>query len=498
MKFEVARKFTKTDCLVVCLFEKTDLKKQLKVLPNNISSTIEKRLKNKDFEAKAESSITLYPENGVGKLILFGLGDMQGAPHAGQNKKAKPTIQDTDLLRRIGASARQLTEKVKNISVILPDDVNSNEDFEKFAEGFLLGGYKFEKYLSKKSDKPLLATVTLIRADKSILKKLQETGKVIDTIFWVRDIINTPASDMSPNHVEKEARAVGKLKNVKVTVIDHKKLARMKAGAILAVGQGATEKARMIVLEYKNKPGSKKPMAFVGKGVCFDTGGLNLKPTKFIEDMKLDMSGAATVLGIFKMLGELQPKLHVVGVIGVVENAISDKSYKPGDILRALNGKTIEVLNTDAEGRLVLADCLTYVAKCFKPAHIMDFATLTGTALYTTGHDITPIMGTDQEFINKMLSAGKKTDEVMWQLPLYKPYAKAMNGTISDLNNTGDSVRCSTITAALFLQNFIENNTPWVHCDIAGTAHGNAVESPYKPKGGRGVLLRALWEFLNQ
>lgn len=497
MRFEVAKKFNKADCLVVCVFEKLELKKQLPDLPKNLSETVEKRMKAKDFEGKLESSITLYPEDNAKKLIIFGLGDTHGATLAVCDKKAKPTIQETDLLRRIGASARKEVESGKNVSVMLPNGLNGKADFERFAEGFLLGGYKFEKYISKKSEKPLLATVTFIGADKSLLGVLKEMEEVTKAIFWVRDIINTPASDMSPSHVEKEARTIGKLKNIKVTVLDDKKLAKMKAGAILAVGQGAVEKSRMIVLEYKNKPKNAKPLAFVGKGVCFDTGGLNLKPTKYIEDMKLDMSGAATVLGIFKMLSALQPRLHVVGVIGVVENAISEKSYKPGDILRAMNGKTIEVLNTDAEGRLVLADCLTYAEKHFKPGHMMDFATLTGAAVFTTGHDITPIMGTDQGFIDKMLSCGKETDEVMWQLPLYKPYAKAMNGTISDLNNTGDSVRCGTITAALFLQNFINSGTPWVHCDIAGTAHGNSVESSYKPKGGRGVLLRALWKFLN-
>lgn len=486
MKFEVAEKFTQAECLVICLFEKIDLKKQLEGLPKAAIATIEKRVKNKDFECKAESFITLYPDSGIDKLLVYGLGE----------KPKKESDKEIDLLRRIGGSVRKDVEKNKTVSVHLPNGLNSKADFIEFAEGFLLGGYKFEKYLSKKSEKSELRTVTLIGADKSTLKTIQEVEKIVEAIFWVRDIVNTPAGDMSPNVLEKEARTMGKFKNIKITVFDEKKLAKMKAGAILAVGQGATEKARMVTLEYKNKPRNKKPMAFVGKGVCFDTGGLNMKPTKYIEDMKLDMAGAATVLGIFKMLGTLQPNLHVVGVIGVVENAVSEKSYKPGDVLKAMNGKTVEVLNTDAEGRLVLADCLTYTEKTYKPEHIMDFATLTGAAVYATGHDITPIMGTDQEFIDRMLNAGKKTDEIMWQLPLYKPYAKAMKGTISDLNNTGDSVRCGTITAALFLQNFINEGTSWIHCDIAGTAHGNSVDSSYKPKGGRGVLLRALWELL--
>ena len=488
MEFRIAPKLITADCLIVCAFEKIELKKQLGGFLKNISPILEKRIKSKDFEAKPDAMITLYPENTVAKVVVFGLGEIP--------KKLEDF--DTDLLRRIGASAKIQTEKHKSIAVMLPSGMNSSNDFERFAEGFMLGSYKFEKYMSKKSDKPATKTVTFIGATKAALKNLKEKEKVTEAIFWVRDIINTPASDMSPSHVEKEARAMGKLKNLTVKVLNDKQLAKMKAGAILAVGQGATEKSRMIVLEYKNNPRNKKPIAFVGKGVCFDTGGLNLKPTKFIEDMKLDMSGAATVLGIFKMLGAFQPKLYVVGVIGVVENAISEKSYKPGDILRALNGKTIEVLNTDAEGRLVLADCLTYAEKQFKPGHIMDFATLTGVAVFTTGHDITPIIGTDQKFIDKMLSLGKKTDEIMWQLPLYKPYAKAFKGTISDLNNTGDTVRCGTITASLFLQNFINNNTPWLHCDIAGTAHGNVVENSYKPKGGRGVLLRTIWEFLSE
>ncbi|MDP4007914.1 MAG: leucyl aminopeptidase family protein [Candidatus Peregrinibacteria bacterium] len=488
MKFSVSSKLTKTDCLAICMFEKTELSKQFSDLPKNISELIQKRIKAKDFEGKADTSITLYPESTFEKVIVFGLGE----------KQKKGSDECADILRTVGASARQKTEKSKSISIMLPKGMDDDENFEEFAEGFMLGGYKFEKYLSKKADKCLIATITLIGADKKVLKKIKEAESIVEAVFWARDVINIPGSDMSPNQVEKEAKTIGKLKNISVKVLDHKKLEKMKAGAILAVGQGATEKARMIVFEYKNKPRNKKPMAFIGKGVCFDTGGLNLKPTKYIEDMKLDMSGAATVMGIFKMLGELQPNLHVVGVVGVVENAISEKAYKPGDIIKALNGKTIEILNTDAEGRLVLADCLTYIEKEYKPAHMMDFATLTGAALYTTGHDITPILGTDQEYINKVLEMGKRTDEIMWQLPLYKQYAKAMKGTISDLNNTGDGVRCGTITATLFLQNFINNGTPWIHCDMAGTAHGDSAQSSYKPKGGRGVLLRALWEFLRE
>jgi len=489
MKFEVAPKLQKADTLVVAVFEKSALAKQFKNLPKELEKLIQKRITAKDFEAKAETSLTLFPEKFAEKLILVGLGEKQ--------KKSKKNEKDTDLIRRIGAIVKKATEKSKSVTVLLPEGCNTNEDFEGFIEGYSLGGYKFEKYFSKKADKSVTKNVVLVGADKSVLKRAKEMAHIADSVFWVRDLINTPAGDMSPKILEKEARKLSKLKNIKVKVLDYKKLKQMKAGGICAVGQGAEEKSRMVIFEYKNKPRNKKPMAFIGKGVCFDTGGLNIKPTRYIEDMKLDMSGAATVIGIFNMLGKLQPKLHVVGAIGVVENAVSEKAYRPGDVIKALNGKTIEVLNTDAEGRLVLADCLTYIEKQYKPGHMMDFATLTGAALYTTGHDITPILGNDQDLVDRMLDAGKKTDEIMWQLPLYKPYAKALKGSLSDLNNTGDGVKCGTITATLFLQNFINNDTPWMHCDIAGTAHGDKADGPYKPKGGRGVLLRALWEFLS-
>ncbi|MBT6068207.1 leucyl aminopeptidase [Candidatus Peregrinibacteria bacterium] len=485
MKFEVTPKLAKTDCCIVSLFEKTPIEKQYKnSLPTELIKSIKAHIGAKDFEGKEESTLTIYPKTGSArKVILMGLGE-------------KKKEMESDLPRRLGATARSLTEKCKTVSIIFPNRYLDLSPCEKFTEGFLLGEYKFEKYKSKKSDKSNTTTLSFIGYDKKKLKNMKEIQKVVESIFFVRDIVNTPGSDMSPNKLEKETRKIAKYANLKVKVINHKQLQKMKAGAILAVGQGATEKARMIVLEYKKSPKNSKPLALVGKGVCFDTGGLNLKPTRYIEDMKLDMGGAATVLGLFHAIGKTQPKLHVIGVIGVVENAISKEAYKPGDVIKALNGKTIEVLNTDAEGRLVLADCLTYVEKAFKPGHIIDFATLTGCAIYTVGHDMTPILGTDQKLIDNLLESGIRTDEFMWQLPLYERYAESLKGSISDLNNTGEGVKAGTVTASLFLREFINNGTPWVHCDIAGTAHRDKADSSYKPKGARGVLVRALWDFI--
>lgn len=486
MKFANSTKLSKTDCLVVLTFEKTKLEKQFgTTLPKLVAKHIEEKITDKDFEPKEEACVKILHNLADAKrVVLFGLGE------------DKDDL-DNDLFRKIGGSIAKTTEKYSSVTICLPKKcIDAN--YRALMEGYLMGHYKFERYLSKKSDPVKTKSVNFLDAPKNALTKVNEILALNDAISLTRDLINTPAGDMSPAVIESEAKKVAKSKNISIKVLDEKALKKMGAGAIVAVGQGAKEKSRMIILEYKNAPKNKKPYAFIGKGVCFDTGGINLKPTRYIEDMKVDMSGTATVLGLFKALGTLQPKLHVIGVLGVVENAISRDAYKPGDILKALNGKTIEIMNTDAEGRLVLADCLTYTEKKYKPQSIIDFATLTGCALYALGHDISSILSNNDELYNTIEKLSKETDEHIWRLPLHNYYRKSIKGTIADINNTGDSVKAGTITAAIFLEEFVDKKTPWLHCDIAGTAHGDKADSPYKPAGGRGVLIRTMWKYITQ
>lgn len=493
MKISVATSSQKSECFIVPVYAsekpqniEKDIERQFgDTLSKSIKQQIVARMKEKDFEGELDTTLSLYPTEGAKKIILIGLGK--------SSEKYEP-----DTLRKIGAVVSPASQKYTSVTLVLPKPLRDDAHFTTFFEGYFLGNYTFDKYLTKKSDKCVTREIFCTGISKKALSKIAETEKLCANIRMLRDMINTPANDMSPLILEKLARELSKYKNIKIKVLDFNALKKMKAGGIVAVGQGAAEKSRMVILEYKNKPKNKKPYAFVGKGVTFDTGGINLKPSKHIEDMKLDMTGAATVLALFKTFGELQPDIHAVGIMGIVENAISRDAYKPGDIITALNGKTIEILNTDAEGRLVLADCLTYVEKEYKPEFIIDLATLTGHAVYAVGHDITPIMGNNKALITELLEVGKRTDEIMWELPMHHHYRKAVKGTIADLDNSADSVKAGTITAAMFLEHFINNNTPWVHCDIAGTGYGDKSDGPYKPAGGRGVLLRSLWEFVTK
>ena len=330
----------------------------------------------------------------------------------------------------------------------------------------------------------------------------ESSGKILKSItticegtIFARDLINTPSNDKKPEQFTKIIADTAKKENLKVKIFDEKELKRKKFGAMLAVAAGSESKPRMIVLEY-NPKGAKKTVALVGKGVTFDSGGINLKPTGSLEEMKSDMSGAAAVAATLIALAKLKPKTKVIGIIPVVENMPSGNASRPGDIVKSYSGKTVEILNTDAEGRLILIDAISYVVKKYKPETLIDIATLTGACVIALGEKIAGVFSSDDELAQSIISSGEKTYERCWHMPLPDDYKEDLKSDFADLKNIAGSRWGGAITAALFLSEFV-GDTRWAHIDIAGPSYmkkGNA----YCGVGGTGFGVRLFCELLEK
>jgi len=308
----------------------------------------------------------------------------------------------------------------------------------------------------------------------------------------VRDMISAPSNEMTPSIMAQKAQEVAKRKNVTCTVLDRKKMQELGMNALLAVASGSQEEPKFIILEYSGGRKKDAPVVLVGKGLTFDSGGISLKPSDKMEEMKTDMSGGAAVIAALRAAADLKLPLNIVGLVPATENLPDGRAYKPGDILRSYSGKTIEVLNTDAEGRLVLADTLAYSAR-FRPAAVVDVATLTGACVIALGEEVIGMLGTDEELKREIRNAGEKTGERVWELPLWENYHEQIKSDIADYKNTGGRP-AGTITAAAFLSKFV-GDFPWVHLDIAGPAW-TTKDKAYIPKGASGIPVRLLVEFL--
>ncbi len=326
-------------------------------------------------------------------------------------------------------------------------------------------------------------------------KLIKEKTIISENVNLVRDLVNENAKDKNPLLFAKKAKEICVKAKIKFNVIDSKQLEKMNAGLILAVGRGAEEKPRIVVMQYNG--GKGKPIVLAGKGITFDSGGLNLKPTGYIESMKEDMAGAATVLGIIKTAKELKLKQNIIAVMALAENAVGSKAFKPGDIFKAFNGKTVQIGNTDAEGRLVLADAMAYAVKKFKPKLMIDYATLTGLALHVTAGYAACFLTNKDELYKKMFDSGNEVSERIWQLPLYKEFSEDMKGDISDLKNTSRNKYGGTSSASAFLKEFV-GETDWIHLDIAPVAFNEDKETEYSPKGGTGFGVRLTINYLKK
>ena len=347
-----------------------------------------------------------------------------------------------------------------------------------FLHGLKLKSYKFNIYKSKKDKRIISINITGVK-NKITTQDILRFKAIEEGSFFARDLVSEPGNVLHPDEYAKRILTLKK-SGLKINVYDKKKLRKLGMNALLGVGQGSIRGSYLVTMEWNGARNNSKPLAFVGKGVCFDTGGYSLKPAKFMEDMTYDMAGSATVVGLMKNLAIRKAKINAVGVVGLVENMVSGNAQRPGDIVKSYSGQTIEVLNTDAEGRLVLADALTYTEKKYKPKFIIDLATLTGAIIVSLGSEYAGLFSNDDKLSKQLLEAGDKVEEKLWRMPLHKNFDKLINSKNADMQNINYVGGAGSTTAAQFLQRFILNKTPWAHLDIAGMAfskYGGALNS---------------------
>ncbi|MDH4100001.1 MAG: leucyl aminopeptidase [Nitrospirota bacterium] len=483
----------KDDAIVVNLFEGT--KKPggaTAAVDKALGGIISKIIKRDDFAGKLNQTLFLPHVEGVGaeRVLLIGLG-----------KQEELTV---DRIRQVAAKSAKLLKDAgaKSISTVLhgagEGNIAPDQAAQAIAEGITLGLYEFKRYKSEKDNgnKKKIDEVTIVEFDATridAIKKGIARGEIMaEANCLSRDLAITPSSDMTPTVLADEAKKAAKKAGLSCTILDLKDIKKLKMGGVLGVSRGSHEEPKFIILEHKGKK-KGKPVVLVGKAITFDSGGISLKPGQGMEQMKYDMSGGAAVIGAMTAIARLKLPQHVIGLVPSCENMPSGTAYKPGDVLTAMNGKTMEIINTDAEGRLILADGLSY-ACTLKPAAIIDVATLTGACAVALGPEAIGLMGTDEGLIEKVRKASETTGERAWPLPLWDEYSELIKSDIADMKNTGGKDG-GAITAGCFLKNFVEKGIPWAHLDIAGTAW-NSKDKPYLPKGPSGIGARLLTEFV--
>lgn len=457
-----------------------------------LGGKLAKYMKEDSFKAKLGSTFVLRTNGEIPakRVMVVGLG--------------KKEEFDLEAVRQAAAASLNTAKAlgVKSVVSILHGAGNGglkpSECAQAIVEGVRLADYAFDTYRSAKKEKKQVSRFDLVTHDgldlRQALKGI-EIGELMarGTIF-ARGLVNTPAQDMNPEKLVDAARNIAKRNaSIRVKVYDRAAMTRMGAGGLLGVSQGSDHQPYLVHMVYKPKKATKKKIALVGKAVTFDSGGLSLKPADFMMTMKCDMAGAAAVLGTFNVMAEVAPACEVHGIFGAVENMPSGKAIRPGDVLTAMNKKTIEVLNTDAEGRLTLADTLTFASK-LKPQAIIDLATLTGACMVALGEEITGIMSNNDALATKIQDAATEAGEKMWRLPLEKNYRKLLKSEVADMQNIG-SKWGGALTAGLFLEEFVDK-IPWVHLDIAGPAFAEREIDPYTHKGATGHGVRTLLTYL--
>jgi len=448
---------------------------------------------NTNFEGKSGQHIIVTTDaSPLARFIVIGLGKIEDLDALG--------------LETIGGKLYSVlkTNGAQNIDIDFGkmEDVHKTSTAEVAAHivlGIKLKSYRFDKYKSKKEDhkETNIEKISVVtREDEAATKLYKSLNAVASGVFMARDLVNEAPNTLNPESYADYIRDELKPLGVEVEILDEKKMHKMGFGALLAVGQGSIRESKVAIMRWnggeKQKKSENAPIAFVGKGVTFDTGGISLKPGAEMDLMKMDMGGSAAVVGLMKALAERKAKSNVIGIVGLVENMPSDRAYRPGDIITSHAGKTIEILNTDAEGRLVLADVLTYVQETYKPNVIIDLATLTGAIMVALGFEYCGAFANDDGLWNKLEQAIKNTGEKFWRMPLDASYKKEMESEIADLKNHRSMRRFGGACAAAgFLEHFIDEGVQWAHIDIAGTAWWKT-DKATTPKGGTGFPVRAL------
>ena len=431
---------------------------------------------------------------------MIGLGK---AEEGKTNNGTIPADSWRDKYRMAGGkvSGTALKTRAEKILVVVPASfiLDKQETTECITEGLLLGAYQFRKYKKAKEEDDPQGTIKEIqlfteKAEKPVLLGLSRGRIAALAGCTARDMANEPGNVWTPTKFAEFGRKLAKTYKLTCKVLSRAEMLRFKMGGILGVNSGSSQPPKMVILEYKTSP-RNPTLLMVGKGLTFDSGGISLKPPKGMEEMKFDMCGGAAVLGAMQAIGEEKPKgINIVAIVPATENLPGPSALKPSDIITIYGGKTIEVVNTDAEGRLILADALAYGIKQYKPNAVVDLATLTGAVVIGLGHHRTGLLSNNDELVQKILSAGDRSGEPLWRLPLGPEYSKQIKSKVADIKNVGDRA-AGTITAAAFLQEFV-GETAWAHLDIAGTAY-NFTDKPYAPKNGpSGIGVRTLLELV--
>jgi leucyl aminopeptidase len=435
------------------------------------------------FKGKSGSSLDILAPQGLkaSRLIVVGAGKLSA-------------IKDNDFLKLGGAVAGKLRAGNGAVTIVaeLPTGAMTPDQAAAVASGIRLRAYKFDRYKTKKKDGEEVALkgdVSLAVDDVAAARKaFAPDADIVDGVIMARELVNEPPNVLYPAEFARRASQLKKL-GVEVEVLDVKAMTKLGMGALLGVAQGSTRPGRMVIMRWNGAKRGDQPVAFVGKGVCFDTGGISIKPAGSMEDMKGDMGGAACVVGLMHALAARKAKVNAVGAIGLVENMPDGNAQRPGDIVTSMSGQTIEIINTDAEGRLVLADVLWYVAKKIKPKFMVDLATLTGAIMVALGTEYAGLFSNNDELAERLTKVGLATGERVWRMPLGPEYDKQIDSQFADMKNTGTR-NGGSITAAQFLQRFVDD-TPWAHLDIAGTAMG-APKSDINQSWGSGFGVRLL------
>jgi len=459
---------------------------------NKINSKIADSIKQSLADNNGKMGrVTVVPTNNktLAKRILL----------AGIGKKEKIT---NDTIRfvsgKIAQKAKEL--KLKEFSIITPPSYLTDpiSSVTQITEGCKLALYTFDQFKSKKESHIPDLSILVSKSNK-ISQTIKASEIISDGVIFAKNIANLPPNQCTPATLGTLAKSIAKKGKMKYIVFSRNELEKKGFGGISAVGQGSKNEPKLIVLEHSGGQRGQKPIVLVGKAVTFDTGGISLKPGEKMDEMKFDKCGGCTVLGIMKAVSELRLPVNVVGIVPSVENMPSGEAYRPGDIIKLYNGKTAEILNTDAEGRLILADALAYGEKQYTPKAIIDFATLTGACIVALGNNVAAIVSSDEKLKQKINESSKRTTEEVWELPLNDDYMSMIKSDVADMKNIGIGRAAGTITAAAFLRNAIEE-TPWVHIDIAGVAwtQGATKSKPYNPKGATGFGVRLILDYLQK
>jgi leucyl aminopeptidase len=477
----------RTDLLVLPVAEKKLEEAPLRVLDRRLKGQLKQRMQKSNF-AGADGATLLHPTAGMlpaAHILLVGLG---------QEKDS-----DNHSWRKALARARREAVAIgaQDISLFFSPSGQFEERAGAAVEGALLSSYRFTKYRSDAKPAVDIKTFTLfkpgLRRGAALDRAIASAQHAAEGVFLARDLVNEPPSVATASFLAEQAERTCRGRGLSVEVWGKRKIAAMKLAGLLAVNRGSQEEPRFIVMRYKPAGKARKRIALIGKGITFDSGGLSLKPSKSMETMKLDMAGGAAIIATMSRLPHLAPDIDVTGYVPTTDNLPGANAQKPGDVIRYLNGKTVEVLNTDAEGRLILADALALAARQ-KPDYMINLATLTGACMVALGNGIGGLFSNNQELADRLLDCASDTGEKLWRLPLEKEYREMIKSSVADMKNIGGA-HAGAITAALILQEFVAD-VPWAHLDIAGPAFSES-DQPICPKGGTGFGVRTLLKFIS-